>query len=36
MEIDLWVRSKEQNTNNFPPYEVFVHLMWSEVTFRYP
>jgi hypothetical protein len=21
MEIDLWVRSKEQNTKNFPPFE---------------
>jgi hypothetical protein len=34
MEIDLWVRSKEQNTNNFPPYETFVHLYWDEVTWR--
>jgi len=34
MEIDLWVRSKEQNTKNFPPYETFVHLYWEEVTWR--
>ncbi len=34
MEIDLWVRSKEQNTQNFPPYETFVHLCWEEVTWR--
>jgi hypothetical protein len=34
MEIDLWVRSKEQNTQNFPPYETFVHLYWHEVTWR--
>jgi hypothetical protein len=34
MEIDLWVRSKEQNTQNFPPYETFVHLYWEEVTWR--
>ena len=34
MEIDLWVRSKEQNTNNFPPFETFVHLRWDEVTWR--
>lgn len=34
MEIDLWVRSKEQNTNNFPPFETFVHLYWDEVTWR--
>ncbi|MEW6248417.1 MAG: hypothetical protein AB1555_17165 [Nitrospirota bacterium] len=34
MEIDLWVRSKEQNTRNFPPYETFVHLYWEEVTWR--
>lgn len=34
MEIDLWVRSKEQNTQNFPPYETFVHLYWDEVTWR--
>lgn len=34
MEIDLWFRSKEQNTNNFPPFETFVHLYWEEVTWR--
>ncbi len=34
MEIDLWVRSKEQNTKNFPPFETFVHLYWEEVTWR--
>ena len=34
MEIDLWVRSKEQNTRNFPPYETFIHLCWEEVTWR--
>jgi hypothetical protein len=34
MEIDLWVRSKEQNTSNFPPFETFVHLCWEEVTWR--
>ena len=34
MEIDLWVRSKEQNTKNFPPFETFVHLCWEEVTWR--
>ncbi|HEX6531090.1 MAG TPA: hypothetical protein VF019_00590 [Nitrospira sp.] len=34
IEIDLWVRSKEQNTRNFPPYETFVHLYWEEVTWR--
>jgi hypothetical protein len=34
MEIDLWVRSKEQNTKNFPPFETFVHLYWNEVTWR--
>jgi hypothetical protein len=34
MEIDLWVRSKEQNSKNFPPYETFVHLYWEEVTWR--
>lgn len=34
IEIDLWVRSKEQNTQNFPPYETFVHLYWEEVTWR--
>ncbi len=34
MEIDLWVRSKEQNTKNFPPFAIFVHLFWEEVTWR--
>lgn len=34
MEIDLWVRSKEQNSNNFPPFETFVHLCWEEVAWR--
>ncbi|MGH7148018.1 MAG: hypothetical protein ACREI9_02455 [Nitrospiraceae bacterium] len=34
MEIDLWVRSKEQNTKNFPPYDTFVHLYWDEVTWK--
>ncbi len=34
MEVDLWVRSKEQNAQNFPPYETFVHLYWDEVTWR--
>lgn len=34
MEIDLWVRSKAQNTQNFPPFETFVHLYWDEVTWR--
>lgn len=34
MEIDLWIRSKEQNTKNFPPYETFIHLYWEEVTWR--
>jgi len=34
MEIDLWVRSKEQNTKNFPPFETFLHLYWDEVTWR--
>jgi hypothetical protein len=34
MEIDLWVRSKEQNAKNFPPFETFVHLFWDEVTWR--
>lgn len=34
MEIDLWIRSKEQNSNNFPPFETFVHLCWEEVTWR--
>lgn len=34
MEIDLWVRSKETNSKNFPPFEAFIHLMWEEVTWR--
>ena len=34
MEIDLWVRSKEQNPKNFPPFETFIHLCWDEVTWR--
>jgi hypothetical protein len=34
MEIDLWIRSKEQNTQNFPPFEKFVHLYWEEVTWH--
>lgn len=34
MEIDLWVRSKEQNTKNFPPFETFIHLYWEEVTWK--
>ncbi len=34
MEIDLWVRSKEQSTENFPPYETCIHLWWEEVTWR--
>ena len=34
MEIDLWVRSKVQNTNNLPPFETFVHLCWEEVTWK--
>ena len=34
MEIDLWLRSKEQNTDNFPPFQTFVHLCWSEVTWK--
>ena len=34
MEIDLWVRSREQNTKNFPPFDTFVHLFWDEVTWR--
>lgn len=34
MEIDLWVRSKETNNKNFPPYETFLHLYWDEVTWR--
>lgn len=34
MEIDLWVRSKETNNKNFPPFETFLHLYWEEVTWR--
>lgn len=34
MEIDLWVRSKETNNANFPPFETFLHLYWEEVTWR--
>ncbi|MBI5746276.1 MAG: hypothetical protein HZA13_04670 [Nitrospirae bacterium] len=34
MEIDLWVRSKEANNKNFPPFETFLHLYWEEVTWR--
>src|SRR5437879_10630477 len=34
MEIDLWVRSKEQNTKNFPPFETFFHFYCEEVTWR--
>lgn len=34
MEIDLWVRSKEANNKNFPPFEVFLHLYWEEVTWK--
>jgi len=34
MEIDLWVRSKEANNKNFPPFETFVHLYWDEVTWK--
>jgi hypothetical protein len=34
MEIDLWVRSKEPNTTNFPPFETFVHVYWDEVTWK--
>jgi hypothetical protein len=34
MEIDLWVRSKEANPKNFPPFDVFLHLYWDEVTWR--
>jgi hypothetical protein len=34
MEIDLWLRSKDQNTKNFPPFETFVHLFWEEVTWK--
>lgn len=34
MEIDLWVRSKDQNPKNLPPFEVFLHLYWEEVTWH--
>lgn len=34
MEIDLWVRSKEANPKNFPPFDVFLHLYWDEVTWH--
>jgi hypothetical protein len=34
MEIDLWVRSAETNTKNFPPFETFIHLFWEEVTWK--
>jgi len=34
MEIDLWVRSKEANPKNFPPFETFIHLVWEEVTWK--
>lgn len=34
MEIDLWVRSKDQDTNNFPPLEPLVHLCWEEVAWH--
>jgi len=34
MEIDLWVRSKKANPKNFPPFAVFLHLSWDEVTWR--
>ena len=34
MEIDLWVRSKESNPKNFPPFETFIHLTWGEVTWK--
>lgn len=34
MEIDLWVRSSETNTKNFPPFETFLHLFWEEVTWK--
>ena len=34
MEIDLWVRSAETNTQNFPPFETFIHLYWKEVTWK--
>jgi hypothetical protein len=34
MEIDLWVRSKETNNRNLPPFETFIHVCWEEVTWR--
>jgi hypothetical protein len=34
MEIDLWVRSSETNTQNFPTFETFIHLYWEEVTWK--
>ena len=34
MEIDLWVRSKEQNVKNCPPFVTFVDLFWDDVTWR--
>lgn len=34
MEIDLWVRSKETNNQNFPPFETFLHFYWEEVTWQ--
>lgn len=34
MEIDLWVRSAETNTENFPPFETFTHLYWEEVIWK--
>lgn len=34
MEIDLWVRSSETNTQNFPSFETFIHLYWEEVTWK--
>ena len=34
MEIDLWVRLKEPNNANFPPFQTFLHLYWEEVTWR--
>ncbi|MBI4481620.1 MAG: hypothetical protein HY652_01895 [Acidobacteria bacterium] len=35
MEIDLWVRSEQLNNQNNPPREVFIHLMWMEVTWKH-
>jgi len=34
MEIDLWVRSSETNTQNFPSFKTFIHLFWEEVTWK--